>query len=532
MALASPPLGAVVQLDIAMVGLGARFLFSGAANIPVVLVILLFSLRVTVAPGDVAGTGPYGVVPAGYDKDVPPKQLGDDGSPQRTLVLFGVVMKKLLDVKPERGVIQFCAWVRRYWYDARLNFSGQALVGNREQGDRPGVLTEPWDSSGRSHLALPMDLIWQPDIHLNEAVEDFVENYAQTGLMLFDDVFAATYGYNVMWSTAYTITAKCKLSLRMFPFDVNVCQLLWQPWSELYYELVPIPEVIKLDLITELYEVNFINPAGERYAFVKPLPGGLDSGEYVGVKFELRIGRFPRYYVVNYILPIILVVFLGYITFFIPLDKSDRLAYACTLLLTALAVQFITADKRPAERVSMWLDKFQMFSILLITVPILQTVVLFRIIMYANRSSEEARRMKNKLVRGIDRVFRVCYPIFLAVVLLWLFAPVLTSATFTEIHETFGFWTIVPPPLVTFLGFFFPVFVCFCGLACINMYRRCAWASPSATREALIDAIAGDETDWMTEPLKDEEDSDEESTRSDSSRSSRSLSLQDGYRPR
>merc|ERR1719316_621980 len=74
-------------------------------------------------------------------------------------------------------------------------------------------------------------------------------------------------------------------------------------------------------------------------------------------------------------------VILSWLTFFIPhhSEQHDRIAYAVTLMLTVMAVNFITAEHRPATNESMWLDTFQTNAFIMVFFPLVETVFLYRI---------------------------------------------------------------------------------------------------------------------------------------------------------
>jgi hypothetical protein len=79
-------------------------------------------------------------------------------------------------------------------------------------------------------------------------------------------------------------------------------------------------------------------------------PKSHSLGEHQAIRKVVIFDRAPEYFVLNFLTPTIILVFMEWFTFLIPLDKADRVAYGVTLLLANVATQFITADRRPPEK--------------------------------------------------------------------------------------------------------------------------------------------------------------------------------------
>lgn len=138
------------------------------------------------------------------------------------------------------------------------------------------------------------------------------------------------------------------------------------------------------------------------------------------IDFKLCISRHGDYYVVNYICPILLLVMLTWVGFFMPQAASDRVAYTCTLLLTLMAVNFITADKRPATDEDMWLDEFQTFTLLLVVVATFYTVLLVRA-MPADDWPDNKSDARNRLLAKVDHAASIIFPVGSVIQLGYLF---------------------------------------------------------------------------------------------------------------
>ncbi|CAK0848595.1 unnamed protein product [Prorocentrum cordatum] len=191
----------------------------------------------------------------------------------------------------------------------------------------------------------------------------------------------------------------------------------------------------------EEYE-TMLDEHKEAVAVALPMPGGAEASSS-----PLNLSLTSSRCMLNLICPTLMMVVLSWFVFFTPVAKSDRLAYSVTLLLAAMAVQFITADKRPAEQYDGWIDKLMSGAYIMIILPIVETAFLFRIearieASMEQYSADETRTHHERLsllanghnrIRMVDRICRVAYPIAIVLFLLGLFGP--GSPVFENRHE-------------------------------------------------------------------------------------------------
>lgn len=376
-----------------------------------------------------AGTGPYGLIPEDYDVETPPIIQVGDMLPARSTVLMGLQVRKLMNVDPDAGVLTLSAWLRLYWYDPRLSFNGSEMFPNRRSSPPSAAeLNEPWTPSGQSHVSVDPGNIWKPDVFLREKVDAFVESCSEEPAVLFDDTFTLQRAmnkdlnqtFNVYWGRACVLAMRCVLDLSNFPYDENSCKITFQPWSETMYRLKPAPNMTVDNLVTQQYEVTIENYEGTLLHVREPLPGGGDYGTFDAVRWIITLKRHPTFYEVNYFLPTVALVCLAWLTFFVPLDSSDRISYAVTLTLTAMAVALLTTDRRPPDMGNMWIDRFQTTAFIAVNIPIVETVLLLRLA--SLYKSGRGRGTKANL-SALDRLFRVVYVVWAIFWLAGMFLP-------------------------------------------------------------------------------------------------------------
>jgi len=336
----------------------------------------------------------------GYDKKV---------SPSNATVYLSVRLEKIHSLNPGTNTFKATGWIRRYWVDQRLSLKGNPSTG--------------------SGIVDPAE-IWTPDIALEEQVDDFQESCSTTHATVFgtDFVSEPQVAFNVFYSQACIFTVRCEMKLSDFPFDRNDCSMTWIPWVDYSYQLVPAPNTSNHNLTTQLFKVLVKSEPSLSVETYRLPPNRQWS--FSGIRYELSFVRYSRYYITNYILPLILNVILSWLAFFIPLGASDRITYSVTLLLTAMAIVFITSDKRPPEKHDGWIDMFQISSLLLISFPILQTICLQRVEDRHMRYDDKKMHLLGKRrARDLDRISRIVWP---SVLLAWFISLFFSSSAYVE----------------------------------------------------------------------------------------------------
>jgi len=463
-----------------------------------------------------------------YNKDEMPEERNEQGQLLRPLVQVGLRVNKLLDVNIHEGSFKVSVWKRLTWWDPRLQFNGTELFPeyravepqNMCSGpppqvqDAPGcvrhntnrVLSQGWDPESSS-LPFPSDRLWIPDIELDTQISGFVENCRPQHASVFDINEAMSLErngkmkYNVFLSTPCELTAKCRFDLRKFPFDSSICPINFLAWTNTQVLFRQDPGTSSFSGITEEFLVvlrtsekvvkhapceeggcmdiscgcHADDPDGLNVTIIEGIvaediwypKAGQGGVRCPTVFYNLRLTRFAHYYVTNFILPMMTMIMLSWLTFFIPLDMGDRLAYSITIMLNAMALNLLTADKRPAVKTSMWLDQFQTTAFIFVFVPTIETVVLQRIMnIYEKDAASEDSLSQAKLMliaSRVDRYFRVIYPAFMALVGFCLICPIRNRS------HGLNDWNATPA--LYYRSFFGIVFTAMVIFAMIGLFR-------------------------------------------------------------
>lgn len=218
------------------------------------------------------------------------------------------------------------------------------------------------------------------------------------------NVVAVEAGGSVFWGQRTTGTISSYHVLRDFPFDSHRIELRFAPEIATRDELVFVPDPR--------------GPAlGDRLNIEGWSIGGLELteataqssvGERELSQLTLTIGasRDSAYYVWRLLLPLLAVVAMSWVVFWIPPERYEfQIGLGATSMLTAIAFAVSLSNRLPTLGYLTVMDWMLVWAILLILAAIIEALVVGRL--FLAKRHEEAER--------IDRTCRWVFPLLLAV---------------------------------------------------------------------------------------------------------------------
>ena len=188
----------------------------------------------------------------------------------------------------------------------------------------------PQDFGDVTKINVKNERIWLPDLALMNVYDNPTEIGHGNGRTSIDN-----YGTCVTWPYK-SFKVGCKIKIRKFPFDVQVCELDFLSWSN------P-SSVLKLKTTSDTLSFQYYKESSE-WAITSIRireyfnPYGDDGWDHVEFKFTLQ--RKWLFYVLNMIVPIMCISFLNITCFIIPSESGERVTLCISSFLT-LAV-FLT----------------------------------------------------------------------------------------------------------------------------------------------------------------------------------------------
>nr|XP_006815210.1 PREDICTED: neuronal acetylcholine receptor subunit alpha-9-like [Saccoglossus kowalevskii] len=189
-----------------------------------------------------------------------------------------------------------------------------------------------WDSSlygNVERIVLPSSEIWIPDIKQYNDVDDSVDNDAANVFVSVESDGRVT----MAWRPLYTETA-CRVDVRYFPIDSQVCNLQFGSW---------IYDVNQLSIVSRHDRLNSseFKPIGEwtlQNSQVRSIThSGKDGRAYSLLQLTIVIDRKSSMYITSYMFPCVLISVLMLLSFIIPYQYGvQKISMGVTLFLTGV----------------------------------------------------------------------------------------------------------------------------------------------------------------------------------------------------
>ena len=149
----------------------------------------------------------------------------------------------------------------------------------------------------------------------------------------------------VSWPTLAIIKASCAVTIQVFPFDTQRCPLSFGSWTMDSSMLLLRPVADKLEISSFLKNGEW--ELLEYRAEMKMELFQNDSVTFSNLVYTLVIQRRSFFYVFNLVLPCMVLLLIGIMTFYLPPGTGDKISLSCTILLTMVLFQLMIADKLP-----------------------------------------------------------------------------------------------------------------------------------------------------------------------------------------
>nr|XP_012289463.1 acetylcholine receptor subunit delta isoform X1 [Aotus nancymaae] len=280
-------------------------------------------------------------------------------------VTLALTLSNLISLKEVEETLTTNVWIEHGWTDSRLMWNAEEF-GNI------------------SVLRLPPDMVWLPEIVLEN------NNDGSFQISYSCNVLVYNYGF-VYWLPPAIFRSSCPISVTYFPFDWQNCSL---KFSSLKYTAKEITLSLKQDVEDDRdYPVEWIiiDPEGftengeweivHRPARVNVDPRApLDSPSRQDVTFYLIIRRKPLFYIINILVPCVLISFMVNLVFYLPADSGEKTSVAISVLLAQSVFLLLISKRLPATSMAIPLiGKFLLFGMVLVTMVVVICVIVLNI---------------------------------------------------------------------------------------------------------------------------------------------------------
>ena len=159
----------------------------------------------------------------------------------------------------------------------------------------------------------------------------------------------------MIWTPGEVFLTKCYPDIYRYPYDAQECYISIVPWGALPSEIIlNCPEE---EIVTPHYKDN-----GE-WILKKTKAIQYVEDNLPVAKFYFTYSRRPQFFVVNVILPIVLLSYLNCLVFVIPTESGERVSYSITVLLSFAVFMTLVGDNIPKTSAPMSLLCYYLISV-------------------------------------------------------------------------------------------------------------------------------------------------------------------------
>ena len=223
----------------------------------------------------------------------------------------------IMDLDEKSQVMKTSGWLTISWRD-------QLLTWNSSEYD------------GIKQTLISQDNVWKPDIVINNAVDTVSKTmgFSELAVNILDDG-------TVMWEPGDVFQTLCTVDVSRFPFDTQVCKYEFSTWMYSRKDINLTVEESRVDMsfYQENGEWEVIKTEGESF--------DINYEPYAGAIYRLTLKRRRGVYILNIIVPIILLSFLNSFVFILPAESGEKTALCVTSMLSFMVYLSSIVDMVP-----------------------------------------------------------------------------------------------------------------------------------------------------------------------------------------
>ncbi|XP_054621526.1 acetylcholine receptor subunit delta [Dunckerocampus dactyliophorus] len=327
-----------------------------------------------------------------YNKELRPVQRQQDAVD----VYLALTLSNLISLKEVDETLLTNVWIEHTWTDYRLTWN-----------------TTEFD--GIDMLRLPSSMVWLPEIVLEN------NNDAQFQVAYYSNVLVNNEGL-CYWLPPAIFRSSCSINVNYFPFDWQNCTL---KFTSLTYNAKEIRMLLKEESDDEskwTVEWIIIDPAGwtengEWEVIHRPAKRNtyrhipMESNKHQDITFYLIIKRKPLFYIVNIIIPCVLISFLASLVYYLPADSGEKMTLSISVLLAQSVFLLLISQRLPETSMSVPLIvKYLMFIMVLVTVVVLNCVVVLNLHFRTPSTHVMSEWTKRFFLERLPRILRMSRP--------------------------------------------------------------------------------------------------------------------------
>ncbi|KAM6198633.1 acetylcholine receptor subunit gamma [Sarcoramphus papa] len=325
-----------------------------------------------------------------YNRHLRPALRGD----QIIDVTLKLTLTNLISLNEREETLTTNVWIEMQWSDYRLRW-------------------DPEEYDNIQLLRVPSTMVWLPDIVLENNIDGTFE------ITLYTNVLVSPDG-SIYWLPPAIYRSACAIHVTYFPFDWQNCTMVFQ--SQTYSA----NEINLLLTVEEGQTVEWISIDPEAFTengewAIKHRPARKiinsehftpDDIQYQQVVFYLIIQRKPLFYIINIIVPCVLISAMAVLVYFLPAKAGGQ---KCTVSINVLLAQtvflFLIAQKVPETSQAVPLiGKYLTFLMVVTVVIVVNAVIVLNVSLRTPNTHSMSQRVRQVCLHLLPRYLGMHMP--------------------------------------------------------------------------------------------------------------------------
>jgi hypothetical protein len=245
-----------------------------------------------------------------HNKNVRPA----DNQTEATMVNVSFSLVAIQGFDEVNGNFSVVGFLEVTWYDTRMTW-------------------DPLEYNNTYSISFSQDDVWKPTLTI-------INPFSKVD-QLGKDYMTVRYFYDgyAYWSPGDNLISLCNVDVTYFPFDEQTCRISLMSWGTM-------PNEILLKSPLSSFKLGFYYEHGT-WDVTSTSSTDVVSKGMSSIKLLTTMKRRPGFYVVNVVLPVMLLMALNSCVFILPSESGERVSYSITVLLAIAVFMTLTSDNLP-----------------------------------------------------------------------------------------------------------------------------------------------------------------------------------------